>query len=92
MLLPGFLCLSPQLTRLTSHEVISRRASMRDSTLECTVFSEDNAVRSRGAASVDFVGGEDGELVVWAGIGEFEALVVVVLVWIAVGGFAALEI
>ena len=64
---------------LALDKVVPARTGMRNQTLVLTATSEYHPIGSWTASSVDMVAFQNRELVVWAGIGELESFVIIVL-------------
>lgn len=77
---------TPSLNNLARNKVITTGTSVSNHTSQLITSVEDNTVRAGGTTIVDIAIAQDGELVVGAGHGEVEALVVVVDVRVAVVG------
>lgn len=73
---------------LARNKVITTRTSVRNHTRQLIITIENNTVRTRRTTSVRLAALENRELVVRAGNGEIETLVVVVGVRVAVVGLA----
>ena len=75
---------SPRLSLAAGDKVVAARALVGDEGVEAALGVEDDAVGAGRAAGVDAEGAEDGESLPRAGVGEVEALVVVVPVGVVV--------
>lgn len=65
---------------------------MRDGALEGTVRSEHDAIRTRRSARVNLPRVQDGELVIGTGVWERKTLIILVLVRVAAGRIAIIQI
>ena len=73
---------------LARNKVITTRTSVRNHTRQLIITIENNTVRTRGTTSIRLPALENRELVVSAGNGEIETLVIVVDMGVAVVGLA----
>ena len=65
---------------------------MGNDTLKVAIGVEDDAVRARATPGIGLLAGQDGELIVRSRVRKAETLIVLVLVRVAVGGIARLEV
>lgn len=64
----------------TLQEIIPARSRMRNHALICAIFVKDYTIRAGTASGINFIGAQDGELIVGPSIRKPEALVIAVCV------------